>query len=314
MVQRRSRDWRNPFTELPDSFRDNSIIQEAEKDDQAVVDVIEDEEKKIRNWVDDYERTGNYGEEVKYLDDDLQEFETELYNDFDDEINPVSLYRRSDTLWHGFMAFRWILNLFIFGVPWTFISQIFFAWNVLFNAKWNFLWAGGNVYLIWNTVYAYVQTWMSVFLIWEMPIYMRHFKLFRLISLVAAVVYNVLYVTSVADFLLLLFKQKKETIDVFFLMSAMFFGYNIVLHFPITIVNAAIVVKEILLEMFQASSKRHGHNVDLALGLYDIFDFWSTVFSLVNPLSYLKFVRKELYDKLYKKYVMKPTPPAYGRR
>ena len=85
----------------------------------------------------------------------------------------------------------------------------------------------------------------------------------------------------------------------------MFFGYNIVLHFPITIVNAAILAKEVLLEMFQASSKRHGHNVDLAIGLYDIVSFWSTVFQVANPLNYLRFVRKELYDKLYKKYVMK---------
>lgn len=166
----------------------------------------------------------------------------------------------------------------VVGVPWTFISQIFFAWNVLFNAKWNFLWAGGNVYLIANTVFAYVQTWMSVFTIWEMPFYMRHFKLFRLVSLVAGVVYNILYYSSVADFLLLLFKQDKQTIDIFYLLQAMFFGYNIVLHFPITIVNAAILAKEVLLEMFQASSKRHGHNVDLAIGLYDIVSFWSTVF------------------------------------
>jgi len=38
MVQRRRKDWRNPFTELPDNFRDNSVISEIEKDDQAVVD------------------------------------------------------------------------------------------------------------------------------------------------------------------------------------------------------------------------------------------------------------------------------------
>ena len=202
----------------------------------------------------------------------------------------------------------------VVGVPWTFVSQIFFAWNVLFNAKWNFLWAGGNVYLIANTVFAYVQTWMSVFTIWEMPFYMRHFKLFRLISLVAGVVYNILYYSSVADFLLLLFKQDKQTIDIFYLLQAMFFGYNIVLHFPITIVNAAILAKEVLLEMFQASSKRHGHNVDLAIGLYDIVSFWTTVFQVANPLNYLRFVRKELYDKLYKKYVMKQpvTPKKYS--
>ena len=90
-----------------------------------------------------------------------------------------------------------------------------------------------------------------------------------------------------ADFLILLFEQDKDTIDIFYLLQAMFFGYNIVLHLPITIVNLAIFLKEVLLEMFQASSKKHGHNVDLALGLYDIYSFWSTFFNILNPVNYL---------------------------
>lgn len=205
------------------------------------------------------------------------------------------------------MAFRWIINLIFVGMPWAFISQLFFAWNVLFNAKWNFLWAGGNVYLIFNTVFAYIQTWLSVFVVWEMPYYMQHFRLIRLISLVAGILYNTLYLVSVADFLILLFEQDKETIDIFYLLQAMFFGYNIILHFPITIVNLAIFLKEVLLEMFQASSKKHGHNVDLALGLYDIYSFWSTFFDILNPVNYLQFVRRELYDKLYKDAEMPVT-------
>ena len=79
------------------------------------------------------------------------------------------------------MVFRWVLNLILIGLPWTFLSQIMFAWNALFNAKWNFLWDGGNVYLIANTVSAYIQTWMSVLVIWEIPFHMRHFKLLELL-------------------------------------------------------------------------------------------------------------------------------------
>lgn len=277
MVQRRRSDWRNPFTELPDSFRDNAVIEEFEKDDQAVVDKIDEGESAVRNWLDDYENTGNYGEELKTIDDDIQGIERELVDDFDDEVNVYSIYRRSDTIWTAFMAFRWVLNFIFIGIPWTFISQIFFAWNVLFNAKWNFLWAGGNVYLIFNTVFAYIQTWMSVFVIYEVPFYMRHFKLFRFFSLCGAIIYNILYVIAVGDFLLLLFQQDKDELDIFYLMSAMFFGYNIVLHFPITIVNHIIFMKEIIMELFQASSKRRGHNIDLALGLYDVVVFWGTI-------------------------------------
>lgn len=197
-----------------------------------------------------------------------------MYDDFEEEADVTKLWKKSDSLWNFFMVFRWVLNLILIGFPWTFISQIFFAWNVLFNAKWNFLWAGGNVYLVANTVFAYIQTWMSVFVIWEIPFYMRHFKFFRLISLVSGFVYNFFYWASVIDFLLLLFQYDKESLDIFYLLEAMFFGYNIVLHFPITLVNMVIITKEIFMEMFQASNTRHGHNFDLALGLYDIVTFW----------------------------------------
>ena len=200
--------------------------------------------------MDDYEKTGNYGEEVKELDDDIRGAEKELVDDFEDEVDVRKLWIRSDTIWNGFMAFRWVINLIFVGVPWAFISQLFFVWNVFFNVKWNYFWAGGNVYLIANTVFSYIQTWLSVFVVWEMPYYMQHFRLIRLISLVSGLLYNMLYVISVADFLILLFSQDKDTIDIFYLLQAMFFGYNIVLHFPITIVNLVILLKEVLLEMF----------------------------------------------------------------
>lgn len=106
------------------------------------------------------------------------------------------------------------------------------------------------MYLVGNTIYAYIITWLSVFVVAEIPVYMRHFKLLRFITLVAGIIYNILYWGSVADFLALLFYYDKQTFDIFYLMEAMFLGYNIVLHFPITIVNAMIIAKEIILEMF----------------------------------------------------------------
>lgn len=75
----------------------------------------------------------------------------------------------------------------------------------------------------------------------------------------------------------------------------MMFGYNIVLHFPVTVLNWVIILKEISLELFSLSAKRHGHNLDIALGLYDVFTFWWTIFEVVNPLNYLKWAKKEIY-------------------
>jgi hypothetical protein len=249
-VQYRRGEWRNPFSYAPETIRDNDVYKTIENGDQAILDAIDDDERKIRYWVDDYEKTGTFGEEVKELDDDIQGIETELVDDFEDEVNVKAMWKRSDSLWNFFLVFRWLLNLFILGFPWTFCAQIMFAWNIMFNAKWNFLWAGGNVYLLANTVYAYIQTWMSVFLVWELPIYMRHAKLFRFISLVSGIVYNIGYWISFGDFLLLLFYYDKDTFDIFYLLEAMFFGYNLVLHFPITIVNAVILMKETTLELF----------------------------------------------------------------
>ena len=79
MVQsRKRRDWRNIFDDLPDQVTDNSVVQELEKDDQAVLDKIDEEEGQFRNWIDDYEKTGNYGQEVKELDSDIQGVENEI--------------------------------------------------------------------------------------------------------------------------------------------------------------------------------------------------------------------------------------------
>lgn len=243
-------DRRNPFDWAPDSWRNNEYYEKAEEIDQTVLDAVDEEEGRIRNWVDDYEKTGTFGEEVKGLDDDIKEIEDELYDDFEDEIDVRELWRRSDSLWNFFMVFRWLLNLILVSVPWTFCAQIMFAWNIMFNAKWNFLWAGGNVYLLLNTAYAYIQTWMSVFLVAEGPIFMRHAKLFRFISLVMAFLYNAGYWIQVADFMLLLFEYDKATFDIFYMLESMFFGYNIILHFPIIILNQVIIIKEVTLELF----------------------------------------------------------------
>lgn len=249
-VVTRRYDRRNPFDWAPDSWRNNEYYEKAEEIDQTVLDAVDEEEGRIRNWVDDYEKTGTFGEEVKGLDDDIKEIEDELYDDFEDEIDVRELWRRSDSLWNFFMVFRWLLNLILVSVPWTFCAQIMFAWNIMFNAKWNFLWAGGNVYLLLNTAYAYIQTWMSVFLVAEGPIFMRHAKLFRFISLLMAFLYNAGYWIQVADFMLLLFEYDKATFDIFYMLESMFFGYNIILHFPIIILNQVIIIKEVTLELF----------------------------------------------------------------
>jgi len=54
-VVTRRYDRRNPFDWAPDSWRDNQYYEKAEEIDQTVLDAVDQEEGKIRNWVDDYE-------------------------------------------------------------------------------------------------------------------------------------------------------------------------------------------------------------------------------------------------------------------
>jgi len=140
------------------------------------------------------------------------------------------------------------VNLLFLAIPWSFLSQIFLAYNLWFNIKWNFLWAGGNVFLLVNTIYAIEQSVHSVLLVVETPFWMHFNKVGRWISLVLAMTYNFFFTVILIDFILLLFVYDKSEYGVGYLFESMFFAYNILIHFPITFVNGMIIAKEFSLE------------------------------------------------------------------
>ena len=101
----------------------------------------------------------------------------------------------------------------------------------------------------------------------------------------------------VNDAIDLLFVDEKTQLNFFYMLEVGAFAYAGMVHFPIVILNNVIIFKEIVIEFIHLAISRHGRNNDdnIALGLYDFYVFWSTVFEVINPLTYLKFVRKELY-------------------
>ena len=99
------------------------------------------------------------------------------------------------------MLFKWIINLFTIAIPYSFIAQIFFFYNILFNADWNQFWAGGNVYLIANTFFAWTQTIHSTLLIAEMPLFMQYWKLGRLADLIFSIIYNIIFFALLGELL-----------------------------------------------------------------------------------------------------------------
>jgi len=136
---------------------------------------------------------------------------------------------------------------------------------------------------------------------------MRHFKIFRYLSLFAALAYNAVFFAGAFDFLMLLFVDEKTQLNFFYMLEAGMFAFSGMVHFPIVFLNNAIIFKELVVEFIHLSISRHGRNNDdhTALGLHDFAQFLGIVLEFANPLTYLKFVRKELYKKLYQKYVVK---------
>ena len=135
-------------------------------------------------------------------------------NDFDEEWNEV----KADGWWRIHWSklwkfFRWFINLFLIAIPWTIIDVACVIWNIYFNIEWNRYWAGGNMYLFYNTLFLMFQGFNSFFVVAEMPVYLRHFKTMRMLSFDAAVLWTIIYVISVADLVYIVFYKDKDDED-----------------------------------------------------------------------------------------------------
>jgi len=103
--------------------------------------------------------------------------------------------------WEYLEYFRWIWNWIFVGTPWFFFSIVMIVLNLVMNILLNDWWASGNFLLIYNTFYLITQTIMSWPLIFEIPIYMSHLRMFRTFSLFWSVCYMAVYAFIIADWL-----------------------------------------------------------------------------------------------------------------
>lgn len=174
--------------------------------------------------------------------------------------------------WGGFAKFllkiRWILNVVFFAVPWILIGIVGVIYNLYFNIFWNKIWAGGNYYLMANTIFLLVQTLLSIPLVAEFPPWMRHMGLIRLSSVFNAYVYNGFYFGFIIAYLLQVYEESDEgyaNIGTFDIMMAFFFMYNTILHSSLAIINSAIIIKEDQLEWFELFTSAGGKGSDYYL-------------------------------------------------
>lgn len=208
--------------------------------------------------------TGKIDIDYEEMEHNLEHAEDEILEEFPDYAEE---WDHVDGIWMFLKLFRWIINLFLIAIPWTFLSQLMLIYNLWFNIVWNFMWAGGNAFLLINSIYLIQMTLHSVFLVTEVPFWMHFNKFGRWAMLILALIYNFLFLGVCVDFFLLLYVYDKSEYEFMSMFESMFFAYNIVLHFPITILNTVVILKEISLEFLQMSQKRHHQSDNLALGV-----------------------------------------------
>lgn len=191
-------------------------------------------------------------------------------------------------------AARWITNGWVIGLPYAIFVAISMVYNILTNVDWNHYWAGGNFFLLANTVYLVMQGVFSTFLMFEVNIILQKMKTLRAISFMSAIVYNTLYFAGIADWIYELYWSDKAALDYEFgffdVMLQLFIAYNAIFHFPIVPMNCAIILKEVQLEFFHLLGNVFAPSKEerLQLGLLDFGTGLEQVLNLINPFWWIQ--------------------------
>lgn len=190
---------------------------------------------------------------------------------------------------HNFFAylyfFRWVFNLIFVAFPWVFFSQLMIAFNIFFNIWFNQMWADGNWFLVFNTIFLIVETWGSYPLIFELPQWIKHTRLLRVITTTLAFIYASVYLAILVAYLYSLYFEPEsvyEGYDMVNVMESMFLAYNLIFLAHIMPVNLMILGKEVSLWFFPMLDT----DKDDGLDTEDVADTF-------NPFSWLDAFRNE---------------------
>ena len=152
------------------------------------------------------------------------------------------------------VSFRWIFNIAFIGLPWLFVSTNGIIYNLCLNVVMNHWWAGGNFWLVGNTIFALLQFVHTWFVVMEWPFYLRHTYAYRwLISLI-----SIIYSTwIVSDAFAVIGMDKWETdetyenYDMMDMFTDMFLAYNVIMHWPIALTTFILIIKETEMNIYQ---------------------------------------------------------------
>ena len=114
-------------------------------------------------------------------------------------------------------------------------------------------------------------------------------------SMMAAVTWNTIFLMFVIKARQTLKTTVAEEFDLVDFFEVLFIGYNIIMHGPIFVVNAAIILKEINYEFLQLGNDVIGGDKDYSLGLIHVYMFIRNVLFILNPLNWFDVIYYIIY-------------------
>ena len=113
------------------------------------------------------------------------------------------------------------------------------------------VWGDFNIFLVTKTLYLLWQSVNFFPLIFEIDVYLRHMKFFRLISLAVAFIWNLIYFLVVALFWYQIYNPPQwRQYDFFFSFSICLVAFNLLFDWLAVPLNTMIIIKELSMEFF----------------------------------------------------------------
>lgn len=226
-------------------------------------------------------------------------------------------YEKLDSWWDVIDYFRYILNVIFIVFPMAIIELIFVGYNLFWNIFWNHWWANGNLWLLTNTVFLWWQCFIALLIALEYPFFMRVFRLFRFFTLLFALYYNFFFLCIIGEWfreLYFEFDWEYESYEAIDVIVNMFLIYNVILHFPVVLVNGFIISKEMWLEVFQFLADPTGENgLDMAIGFWDLVNLMDDTLWFLNPLTWIEAVGKIFFNWAIEWFIQWITHDAFSK-
>jgi len=167
------------------------------------------------------------------------------------EYNPGKDLAGDDNAADWLSYFKYLINVWLIAIPYTIVGLLCVIYNYYFNVEWNRMWAGGNYWLVCNTIFIIVEYIISVMDAFEFPIFVRNYKVTRLFAAIFGFLYIWSYMVTVFEWYDMLYLVVDKTnYDFMTVYINMLLGYNIILHSSVIPICLFLVIKEISMEFF----------------------------------------------------------------